>query len=106
MRVWPAAVLGVLLVVLRLVPGVLEGGLSRYWMVAMIGTMLCSLLLVIWWLAASRATWKERVFGSFGLAGALALAVLLVEPMMRGPGTVYVTLPLGMTGFVLGAILW
>jgi hypothetical protein len=63
LRVWPGVFLVVLMIVARFGPGYLEGGLSRYWMIAMIGPMLCCLLLVIWWLAVSRATWKERVFG-------------------------------------------
>jgi hypothetical protein len=63
LRVWPGVLLVVLMIVARFAPAYLEGGLSRYWMVAMMGPMVCCLLLVIWWLAASRATWKERVFG-------------------------------------------
>ena len=75
-------------------------------MVAMIGPMLCCLLLLIWWLAASRATWKERVLGFLGLIAVFAIAMALVEPLMRGPGTIYITLPMGMTAFVAGAALF
>src|SRR6185436_11728330 len=87
----------------RFVPAYLEGGLAKYWMLAMMGPMLCCLLLLIWWLAASRATWKERVFGFLGLVAVFAMTMKLVEPLMRGPGTIYVTLPMGMTAFVVGA---
>src|SRR5437763_16610700 len=72
---------------------------------SMMGAMVCCLLLVIWWLAASRATWKERVFGFLGLAAVFAMRMALVEPLMRGPGTIYITLPMGMSAFVLGAAL-
>ena len=106
LRVWPGVLLVGLMIVARFAPAYLEGGLSRYWMVAMMGPMLCSLLLVIWWLAASRATWKERVFGFLGLAAVFAIAMALVEPLMRGPGTIYITLPMGMTAFVVGAALF
>lgn len=74
-------------------------------MIAMMGPMLCCLLLVIWWVAGSGALWKEKILGLFGLVAAFALTLALVEPMMRGPGTIYVTLPMGMTGFVVGAVL-
>ena len=104
LRVWPAVILVALMIVARFVPAYLEGGLAKYWMFAMMGPMLCCLLLLIWWLAASRATWKERVFGFLGLVAVFAVAMVLVEPLMRGPGTIYVTLPMGMTAFVLGAI--
>jgi len=103
LRVWPSVLLVVLMIVARFAPAYLEGGLSRYWMFAMIGPMLCCLLLVIWWLAASRATWMERVFGFLGLVGVFAMTMVLVEPLMRGPGTIYVTLPMGMFAFVVGA---
>ena len=103
LRIWPAVILIVFMVIARFVPAFLEGGLSRYWMVAMMGPMLCCLLLLIWWLAASRATWKERVFGFLGLVAVFALTMVLVEPLMRGPGTIAITLPMGMCAFVVGA---
>src|SRR5262245_6691449 len=106
LRVWPAVILVALMIVARFVPAFLEGGLSRYWMVAMMGPMLCCLFLVIWWLAASRATWKERVFGFLGLVAVFATTMSLVEPLMRGPGTIYVTLPMGMAAFVVGTALF
>jgi hypothetical protein len=82
-----------LIFVMRFGPNLLEGGPSAYWMVSVFGPMLCCLLLVIWWLAASRATWKERVLGTLGLIGALALTLWLADPTMRGPGTTTLTLP-------------
>lgn len=103
LRVWPGVLLVVLMIVARFVPAYLEGGLAKYWMFTMMGPMLCCLLLVIWWLAVSRATWKERVFGFLGLIAVFALTMVLVEPLMRGPGTIYVTLPMGLTAFVIGA---
>lgn len=104
LRVWPAVVLVIAMLILRFVPAYLEGGLATYWMVAMMGPMVCCLLLVIWWLAASRATGKERMLGFVGLVAVFGLSLVFVEPMMRGPGTVYVTLPMGLCGFVAGAV--
>src|SRR2546426_3381832 len=79
LRVWPAVILVALMVITRFVPAFLEGGLAKYWMVAMMGPMVCCLLLVIWWLAASRATWKERVFGFLGLAAVFAMTMARSE---------------------------
>ena len=106
LRVWPAVILVALMIITRFVPTFLEGGLAKYWMFAMMGPMVCCLLLLIWWLAASRATWKERVFGFLGLAAVFAMIMRLVEPLMRGPGTIYITLPMGMIAFVAGAALF
>jgi outer membrane protein assembly factor BamB len=106
LRIWPCLLLVTLMVVARYGPGLLEGGLSTYWVIGVFGPMVCCLLLLIWWLAASRATWKERVFGFIGLVGALVITVLLVDPTMRGPGTLYLTLPMGMIGFAIGAMIF
>src|SRR5438128_4875613 len=106
LRVWPAVILVALMVITRFVPTFLEGGLAKYWMFAMMGPMVCCLLLGVWWLAASRATWKERVFGFLGLAAVFAITMVLVEPLMRGPGAIYITLPMGMIAFVGGAALF
>ncbi len=106
LRTWPCLLLIALIIAARYGPGLLEGGLSTYWMIGVFGPMVCCLLLLIWWLAASRAMWKERVFGVIGLVGALVLTVLLVDPTMRGPGTLYLTVPMGMIGFAIGAMLF
>jgi outer membrane protein assembly factor BamB len=103
LRVWPALFLVVLMTVARFGPGFLEGGIGVYWMIAVFGPLLCCLLIIIWWLTASRATWKERLFGFLGLVASFVVVVVLVHPTMRGPGTTYLTLPMGMLAFVFGA---
>ncbi len=104
LRVWPAVLLAGLILVARFGPALLEGGLSAYWMIAVFGPLLCCLLILIWWVAVSRATWKERLSGFFGIVAALVLTLLMVDPTMRGPGTTYLTLPMGMLAFSLAAI--
>ena len=63
LRAWPAFLLVLLMVAARFGPGISEEGAAKYWMVAVFGPLLSCLLLLIWWLAASRATWRERLFG-------------------------------------------
>src|SRR5688572_3220462 len=103
LRAWPALVLVALMVAARIAPAYMEGGLAQNWMIAVFGPTLGCLLLVIWWLVASRATWKERVFGFLGLIGAVAVTVAIVHPTMRGAGTNYLTVPMGMVLFGLAA---
>ena len=103
LRVWPALFLVVLMIVARFGPAFLEGGIGVYWMIAVFGPLLCCLLIIIWWLTASRATWKERLFGFLGLVASLVSVLVLVHPTMRGPGTTYLTLPMGMLAFALAA---
>ncbi|HEX8311565.1 MAG TPA: PQQ-binding-like beta-propeller repeat protein, partial [Chthoniobacteraceae bacterium] len=62
-------------------------------------------LILLWWVAGSRATGREKLIGFFGFLLALAAIVLLSDPSMRGVITTYLTLPLGAIGFGLGAYL-
>src|SRR5689334_967900 len=80
LRAWPALVIAILLVAARFGPGLFEEGAAKYWMVSVFGPLLCCLLLVIWWLAASRATWRERVFGFLGLVAGVAISLGLAHP--------------------------
>ena len=91
------------IVLCRYVPKFIEGASSQYWFVPIFFPMLASALMVIWWLAGSRAAWREKAVGFFGFIVAAAVIVLLSHSSMRGVITSYLTLPLGMVGFGLGA---
>jgi outer membrane protein assembly factor BamB len=105
LRAWPALLFALLMVAARFGPALSEDAAVKYWMVAIFGPMLCCLLLVIWWLAASRATWRERVFGLLGLIAAAAVSIALAHPTMRGAATSYFTLPIGFFVFALAAVV-
>src|SRR6185369_10459771 len=94
LRIWPALILAALIVLCRYVPRFIEGASSEYWYVPMFFPMLASALMLIWWLAGSRATWREKLIGFFGVILAVAVIVLLSHPSMRGMITSYLTLPL------------
>src|SRR5712672_1407903 len=104
LRAWPAFLLALLMLAARFGPAISEEG-TKYWMVAVFGPLLGCLLLLIWWLAASRATWRERLFGFLGLVASAAIAITLAHPSMRGPATTYFTLPMGFFLFALTAAL-
>jgi outer membrane protein assembly factor BamB len=105
LRVWPAVSLAALMVAGRFGPDMSEEG-AKYWMVSVFGPLLCCLLLVIWWLAASRATWRERVFGFLGLIAAAAITLALVHPSMRGAATTFLILPVGFFLFAVAAAVF
>ena len=48
LRIWPTVLLVALMIIERYGPAYLEGGLSVYWMIAVFGPLLCSLLVLIW----------------------------------------------------------
>src|SRR5687768_2157238 len=102
LRAWPAALLAVLMIAARFGPEFFEGG-EKHWMLPVFGPILCCLLLAIWWLAFSRATWRERVFGFLGLVAGAAIVLAVVHPTMRGAAT-YLTIPVGFCLFAIAAV--
>ena len=105
LRIWPALSLVLMMLILRYGPTLIEGGESTYWIATVFGPLLVSLLLMIWWLAASRATWKERLLGFVGMVVAVVATSWLADASMRGPGTTYLTIPMGMAAFAVSAAI-
>ncbi|HND56156.1 MAG TPA: alcohol dehydrogenase, partial [Pirellulaceae bacterium] len=87
LRAWPILVLIAAMIVARFVPGWFEDGPSMLWMVAAFGPLLACLLLLIWWLAASRARWQERLAGFFGVIAIAVVSIMLADRSMQGPAT-------------------
>ena len=105
LRIWPLAILLAGMVVFRLLPSALENAPANIWMSSAFGPALCGILILIWWLAASRATMWERIAGFVGIVASLAVTLALLDPTMRGPAVPVLTIPSGMAAFALGAIL-
>ncbi len=106
LRLWIPLVLLPLMVLARLMPKLVDDGPSTIWMFAAFGPFLISLLIVLWWLAVSRASWKERVFGFLALVVCFAaVATMTIDKSMVGPPLIVMTVPLGIAGFALTLIL-
>ncbi|MCB1209273.1 MAG: PQQ-binding-like beta-propeller repeat protein [Verrucomicrobiales bacterium] len=103
LRIWPALVLAAIIALCRYVPPFIEGASSQYWFIPVFFPVLASALMLIWWVAGSRATGREKLIGFFGILVALMLIVLASHPSMQGLITSYLTLPLGMVAFAVGA---
>jgi len=105
LRVWPVVPLLLGMVVARYVPTLLEDGPSMLWAVAAFGPLLMSLLIMLWWLIASRARWFERVLGLIGIVGACYISIVFLDKTMVGPAISVLMIPLGVALFGLGAII-
>ena len=105
LRIWPLVILLAGMIVFRLLPSVLEDAPANIWMSAAFGPALCGILILIWWLVASRATIKERITGFLGIVASAGLTLALMDPSMSGPAVPVLTIPSGMAAFGLGAIL-
>lgn len=85
LRIWIPILLLPLMAFMRFVPDLVPNGPSMIWMASAFGPFLVGLLVMIWWLAASRARWFERVLGVLGLVGAVGIEQALCHPSMRSP---------------------
>jgi len=105
LRIWPVLMLLVGMLGMRSLPFVVADDSIAIWMIAGYGPILCSILMLVWWLAASRATGRERIVGFVGLAVATAAIYLLLHPSMYGVAVLLLTIPMGTAAFGLGAIV-
>ena len=105
LRVWPVAPLLLGMVAARYIPTQIEDGPSMLWAVVAFGPLLISLLIVLWWLIASRARWFERLLGLVGIVGTCYASALLLDKTMLGPAITVLMIPLGVALFGLGAII-
>jgi outer membrane protein assembly factor BamB len=104
LRLWPALVLAALIWGLRSMPAMVDELSPAVFMVAFFGPAVCALLILVWWLAASRATRREKIAGAVGLLALLVVGTALSHPSMRGFGTLGSAIPWGFTAFVAGLL--
>ena len=72
-------------------------------MAAFFGPLICSLAILLWWVAASRATWRERVFGLLGFLALGVLGFFIGDPTIQGYGTLG-ALQWAASAFVVGLV--
>jgi outer membrane protein assembly factor BamB len=94
------------MVFMRFVPGLVPDGPSMIWMASAFGPFLVGLLVMLWWLLASRARWFERILGVLGVVGAVGIEQAVCHESMRGPLPIVMTIPMAIAALALGAILF
>jgi outer membrane protein assembly factor BamB len=102
LRLWP----GVAAAVVQFVAGFIVPFVLPAWTeIGQIAAMVSALVIVVWWLALSRAPWLERL----GALAAMAVAVLVAHPFLDpsiaggGQGAFGYILPLPLMGLALVA---
>lgn len=103
LRIWPAGLLLVCVWTLKLlIPFVDSSVLSRPMLFAwFLGPLVCTGLILLWWLFASRATMKEKTLGFVGVAAIAVITTLLADESLLGAGTMLYTVPWGISGFTI-----
>ncbi len=106
LRWWPAAVLIVSMVLLRKLPDMFESPSLGIFMLGFMGPAGLGILVLLWWLAASRANWKEKLIGFFAVALIGVVAIALSHPSMQGMGSMIFQIPYGTAAFAIPLILF
>ena len=105
LRIWPAILLIALMVVTRALPKILNLREPKVFTVSFLGPVVCGILLLLaWWAASSRASWKDRLNG---VGGVIVLAVgagYLVDRSMLPISFIMHVVPWGVAAFGIGVM--
>lgn len=104
LRTWIPLLLLPAMACMRFIPGLVQDGPSAVWMFSAFGPFLVGVLVIAWWLFASRARWFERLLGVCGLALIIAVEQVLAHASMRGPPLIVMTVPMTIAAFAIGLI--
>jgi outer membrane protein assembly factor BamB len=109
LRIWPAVILAAGIVIVNLAviffPELMQEGSLVVILLAMMGPALLGLLIVLWWLLFSRASWRERIQGLLAIGVVGLLTFFFADKSMQGFPLVLGALPTGMAAFAGAVIL-
>lgn len=105
LRIWPVVLLLLGMGVTKLLPILTQNDSEEFMLISVFMPMLFGALIVICWVAFSRARWFERLIGFLGFGLAIAIAWLASDKTMHGPAFVVLG-PLGAAGFGIAALLF
>ena len=105
LRVWPVVPFLIGMVVLRYLPQWIENGTANTWMATAYGPAVCSLLILVWWITASRASQREKWVGFFGVLGIVFTALVFADRSMRGPATTILIIPSALATFAISMVI-
>ncbi len=105
LRWWPAMLLLILMVGLRFGIRQLESPPLSVMMIGFMGPAVVALLLLVWWLFASRAGIKEKLVGFASIIGMIILSVFVCDPSLQGMVTGMYVVPSAIAMFAVGLIL-
>ncbi len=100
LRVWIPVILVLLMVVARYF-SVWFPEMPMVWMVGAFVPALLGILILLWWLTLSRATWVERLVGLIGAVSAIFITTAFMHSTMKGAPVVVLTMPTTLAGFAL-----
>ncbi len=105
LRWWPAAILVLAMVVLRILPAMMESPSVSVFMLGFMGPAGLGMCVMLWWLAASRASWREKIVGLIAVAVTGFVSSRLCHLTMQGMGVIMFLIPVGIAAFAIPLIL-
>ena len=99
LRVWPAIVLIPFIAIAKCLPLMFEEPTQAIQGIGLFGSAAGAILLIVWWLFASRASLREKIGGLVGLAVVAGATYLLLDPTMRSFMVMVFAVPVGMAAF-------
>ena len=103
-RVWPGALLVILMWLAIKVPGWVAPGTIVQFMAMMWGPLAGAALILAWWIFASRFSWAVRLVGLLSMIVGLAAAFMVGHPSMR-MGFIVFGVPVSVTALVVAAVI-
>lgn len=104
LRIWFPLLAIALMVVARFIPTWLPE-VPMVWMIGSFVPGLLAILVLLWWMTFSRATWAERALGILAISVCMVIVAFLVDHSMQGPPFVVFTLPVTVAAFGLALAL-
>ena len=107
LRTWIPILLLAAMPAIRYIPRMIEDAPDALMFASAIGPAILGILILLWWLTLSRAGWTEALIGLVGLAAAFGLTIALSDKTMQDtPPIALITVPMGLAGFAIGAIVF
>ena len=105
LRWWPAAILLLSMLGLRSILWLIESPSLPLMLVGFMGSGAVSVLLLLWWLFASRASGKEKLAVFAGYVAIALVAAVTLDRSLRGMPIALFVLPAGTAAFGAGLLL-
>ncbi len=106
LRWWPAALLVIAMVLVRKLPDTMEAPSLSVFMVGFMGPAGLGLLVMLWWLVASRASWREKIVGLIAVAVFGFVSTRLSHFTIQGMSVMTHLVPVGIAAFAIPLILF
>jgi outer membrane protein assembly factor BamB len=105
LRIWPALPFLAYMIGAQIALRTVTGWTRTVMELVIFGPLLCTLVVGLWWLFASRAAWCDRIVGLVCGGVLVAVAWVLIDPTMRGFGFVFTVLPVVATAATLAVVV-